>query len=252
MYKFKRKGLMVLLMVCLLSITFKVTNVYAEEGILVDSPVEVSSDVAINSKYIWRGFKLDDDPVMQPGIYISAYGFTASIWGSFDMDNDDSLNSEEVDYCIDYTYEIEKLSLSAGHTYYDFPAGDCASKEIYIGAGLDVLLSPSLTWYHDYADEDSGGGDGDYVELGLSHSFSLGDSPLSLELGGHLGYNNELFINGKGGDAALSVGLTIPLTEKASLSPSINYSVPFGDLEDANDGNQDDEFYAGVTLAFSM
>ena len=56
-----------------------------EAGLLDDSDVEVSADLAINSNYMWRGFKLDDDPVIQPGIYVSACGFTASIWGSFDI-----------------------------------------------------------------------------------------------------------------------------------------------------------------------
>ncbi len=223
-----------------------------EAGLLDDSDVEVSADLAINSNYMWRGFKLDDDPVIQPGIYVSACGFTASIWGSFDIDADDSLNSDEMDYCIDYTYSFDTVSLSIGHTYYDFPAGDCASKEFYLGAGLDVFLSPALTWYHDYADEDSGGGDGDYVVLDLSHSLPLGESSVTCDLAGHIGYNNELFIAGNGGDIGLSAGLTFPLTDKCSFSPNVNYSIPFGDLEDSDDGNQDDEFYAGVILTFSM
>ena len=228
--------------------------VSAEEtpGLLKNLPIEISADTAVYSKYMWRGFKLDDDPVMQPGLYISGYGFAASIWGSFDIDADDTVNSDEVDYSLDYTYSFDMLSLSVGHTYYDFPAADTKSTEFYIGVSLDTLLSPSLTWYHDYADEDSGGGDGDYVLLGIGHSFELGDSPVTLDLGASAGYNNELFINGQGGDVALSVGLTLPLTEHCTVAPSINYSIPFGDLEDSEDGNQDDEFFAGVVVSFTM
>ncbi|MBN1794067.1 MAG: hypothetical protein JW844_03795 [Candidatus Omnitrophica bacterium] len=221
------------------------------EGFLEDIPIEISTDLAVYAKYMWRGFKLDDDPVLQPGLYLSAYRFTASIWGSFDIDAEDALNSDEVDYAIDYTYSFDMLSLSAGHTYYDFPAADAKSTEFYIGVALDTLLSPSLTWYHDYADEDSGGGDGDYILLGIGHSFTLGNGPITLDLGASAGYNSELFIDGDGGDVGLSAGLTFPLTKNCTFVPSVNYSIPFGDLKDSDDGNQDDEVFIGAILTFN-
>ncbi|MCK4248330.1 MAG: hypothetical protein KAX15_00965, partial [Candidatus Omnitrophica bacterium] len=215
------RKLIVLLLGCFSIISVKFADVSAQEGILngLDLPIEVSADIAVNSKYIWRGFMMDDDPVMQEGVYVSAYGFTVSMWGSFDIDADDSLNSDEVDYTVDYTRGFGNISLSAGHIYYDFPAADTASREFYAGVGLDTLLSPVLTWYHDYGEEDSGGGDGDYIVLELGHSLSLGQSPVSLDLSGHAGYNDKLFITGSGGDAAAGIGLTIPLTEKCSFSP---------------------------------
>lgn len=240
------------LLVSILIVGIRIADVYAEEGILKNSPLEVSADISVNSKYIWRGFTLDDDPVMQQGIYVGAYGFTASMWGSFDIAADDSLYSDEVDYVIDYTYQFDNFSLSIGHTHYDFPLSGTASKEFYVGTGLNIPLSPTLTCYHDYGEEDSGGGDGDYVVLGISYSSPLGESPIILDLSGHVGYNHELFINGDGEDVAIGLGLAIPLTEKISFSPNLNYSIPFGDLESSGDGNQDDKFYGGFTLAFGF
>ena len=161
-----------------------------------------------------------------------------------------SWDTTEIDYAVDYTYSTDAFSLSIGHTYYDFPSFELSSKEFYAGVGLNVSSSPTLIWYRDYGDEDSGGGDGDYVVLGLSHSFPLGKSPVTFDLSGCIGYNDGLFIEGDGGNTAVGVGLTIPLTDTCSLSASVNYSVPFGDLEDAGDGGQDNKFYAGVVLAF--
>lgn len=225
----------------------------AKAGILDDSEVEISSDIAFYSKYIWRGFELDSDPVIQPGVYISAYGFTASIWGSFDLDDEDDFDSEEVDYSIDYSHDFEYVGISVGHIYYDFPSAHGHSKEIYAGAGLtQVPLNPFITWYHDYSDEDSGGGDGDYVVLDVGHTFSFEEKPLAVELAGHVGYNDELFINGTGGDVGLSAGLPIELTDNLTFTPQIAYSIPYGDLEDEDDGNQSDEFYGGCVIAFSM
>jgi hypothetical protein len=234
-----------------IAVGIKIVDIYAEE-LLEGSPLELSAEVSVYSDYLWRGFLLDSDPVMQQGIHLSAHAFTASIWGSFDIDSDDALNSDEVDYAIDYTYERDNLTLSVGHTYYDFPGTDGKSREFYIGGGLNLALSPSLTWYHDYGEEGSGGGDGDYIVLNLGYSFLLNESPITLELSGHVGYNDKLFINGEGVDVAVGCGLTIPLTDNCSLSPNIGYSIPFGDLEDTDDGNQDNKFYGGFTLTFSL
>ncbi|MBU0650509.1 hypothetical protein KKC59_01210, partial [bacterium] len=231
-----------------------VSGVYAEGGILekYDIDLEVTADTAFNSEYMWRGFKLDDDPVMQQGVYIAGYGFTASVWGNFDIDSDDALDSDEVDYALDYTYEFKKFSASAGITYYDFPGTDAFSREYYVGLGLKTLLSPTITFYRDFGKESSGGGNGIYTVVGVSHSFNIGDDGVALDLSAHVGYNHELFIEGEGEDAGIGAALSIPLSEKVKLIPNINYSVPFDDLKDSNDGNQDDEFYGGVKFEFSF
>ncbi|NOZ63812.1 MAG: hypothetical protein GXO71_02515 [Caldiserica bacterium] len=246
----------VLLIVFSITLMGKVANVNIyggeEGGILQGSPVGISADVTINSKYIWRGFTLDDDPVIQQGIYVSAYGLTFSVWSSLDMEGDDELNSDEVDYVLDYTCEADKFSLSVGYTHYDFPEIDGKSKEYYVGFGLNVPLSPTLTWYRDYGNEDTGGGDGEYTVLAVSHSVPVGTSPVTLDLSGSVGYNSKLFIEGKGGDYNVGIGLSIPLTESCSLSPNVNYSVPFGDLKKASDGDQEEKFYGGITLSFNL
>ncbi len=229
-------------------------EVFAEEGMLNKAGVEASGTLDYYSKYVWRGFLLDSDSVIQYGFDLSKYGLTLSFWGSQDVENDDALDSDELDYIVDYTKEFENVSLSLGHTYYDFPETDTTSKEFYIGTTLpNMLLGPTLAYYHDYGDESDGGGDGDYIVLEVSHSFGLAeDSSASFDLGGHVGYNDGLFINGEGGDYLVSVGFTIPLTENLSFVPNANYSIPFGDVEDVDDGNQDDEFYGGFSLGYDF
>ncbi|MFC1806824.1 TorF family putative porin [Candidatus Omnitrophota bacterium] len=255
------RGLLVLALVCCITIVNRGILMASDEDtepLLTDTPIEVTSDIAVYDKYMWRGFKLDDDPVIQPGIYLSGWGFEASVWSSFDFDADDDLNSDEVDYVVGYSHDLNEylkvpLTVSGGFAYYDFPAADLASREFYVGAALDVILSPSVTWYHDFGEEDSGGGDGDYVVGELSYSYAIPETPASLDLSAHVGYNNELFIVGDGGgDVGLGAALTIALSEKCTIAPTVGYSIPFGDLEDANDGNQDDEVYFGGVLAYSF
>jgi hypothetical protein len=256
MFKHKRI-LSVFLVVSILIIGIRATAIYAEEGILKDLPIEVSTDVAVYSKYIWRGFKLDDDPVLQSGAYIDGYGFSASVWGSFDINPKDDLDSDEVDYSVGYTYDLYKVlkipvSILGGYTYYDFPSVSLNSQEFYIGLAVDTILSPAVTWYHDFEDEAKGGGKGDYVVAELSHSVPVSDLPITLDLSGHAGYNHELFILGDGGDVGLGAGLTFTLSDNCVLNPNIGYSIPFGDLEKSEDGNQDEEFYGGASLAFTF
>ncbi|MFH1360649.1 MAG: hypothetical protein ABIJ41_06385 [Candidatus Omnitrophota bacterium] len=225
--------------------------------------LEVSGTMDLYSKYIWRGMRLDDDYVIQPGLAISGYGFEVSVWSSFDLDQDDALNSDEVDTSITYTHDfkdlalfghnLDTISVTVGHIYYDFPGAGTFSKETVLGLAYDTLLSPSVTWYHDYSQEAQGGGKGDYVVLDLSHSFDvIKEYGITFDLATHAGYNRKLFINGEGGDWGISAGLTLPLTKNLTLSPNVNYSVPLGDVEDENDGNYEDEFYWSVATAYTF
>lgn len=233
----------------------------AENGIT--SSVGATMDVY--NKYIWRGFKLDGDKVIQPGVSIEfdiaeTFAIDGGFWGSWDIQNNDGLASDEVDGWIGTSFDLgflgesfEIASVAVGHTWYDFPEANLYTKEWYFTLALDTLLSPYVTWYYDYADQKNGGADGSVVEAGISHSFTLSeDYGISLDLGGSVGYNDKAFISGQGGYTLLTAGFTIPLTDMVTASPMIGYSMPWGDLEDANDGNQDDEFYGGISLAFSI
>ena len=228
-------------------------NYFSERNI----DIGITATTDIYSKYIWRGMKLDNDFVLQPGVAISGYGFDFSVWGSFDLEGSDHRSSDEVDTSISYTYDLENLnlfgkdldtfSISVGHVYYDFPGAGGFSKESMLGFAYDTFLAPSFTWYHDYSRESQGGGDGDYLVLDLSHSLDVIPSyGVSLDLSGHVGYNRKLFINGEGGNGGLSAGFTIPLTKMLAMAPNVNYSMPFGGVKDSEDGNQKNEFYWGV------
>ncbi|MCA9400061.1 MAG: hypothetical protein KC713_00420 [Candidatus Omnitrophica bacterium] len=227
-----------------------------------DIDVSVSASIDFYNKYIWRGFQLDSDPVIQPSLTVEALGFDGGIWSSFDVDQDDGegLNSDEVDGWLGYSFDLgfidESLGIvgvSVGHTWYDFPGADTYTTEWYFSIALDTFLSPYFTWYYDYGDEAQGGADGSVYAFGAGHSFTLSeDYGISLDLGAEVGINDEHFIAGEGGYFLGTVGLTIPLTEGVTMAPVMAWSSPFGDLEDTADGNQDDHFYAGVSMSFSM
>lgn len=222
--------------------------------------VGVSATLDVYDQYIWRGFKLDGDTVIQPGFVVTIAGFEAGFWGSWDVQNEDSLSGDEADGWIGYNFDLgfieedlAMIGISVGHTWYGFPETDTHTREFYATIALDTILAPYATWYHDYEDESQGGADGNYFAFGIGHSLTLSeDYGISLDLGYELGVNNEAFIVGDGGYNLVTAGFTIPLTENATLAPMLGYSMPFGDLEDSADGNQDDEFYFGASIEFVM
>ncbi|MCX5693564.1 MAG: hypothetical protein NT014_00275 [Candidatus Omnitrophica bacterium] len=235
------------------------------DGILSTSGIEVSGDVAFNSLYMWRGIMLDGDAVVQPGFYVrspeSKLGrIKVGIWLNHDLQNKDSLRSSETDYLFDYTYSFPSVALSTGFTYYDFPdaaPSDGAprgfSREVYGGITFTkILLSPAIYYYYDFGKKEDGGGEGSYTVLNLSHSipFVVSKCKLSLDFAGHVGFNNKQYYRGKGGDAALGTGVTIPLFKSLTCKPNINYSIPWGNISDKNNGNQKNRFYGGIYLNY--
>jgi len=231
-----------------------------EKGLFDEAGISITGDIAYYSDYVWRGFLLDGDAVVQPGIYIAgpetAFGtLTAKFWSSHDLNNSDSRASEEYDYILDYTFGFNDIDVSFGHTYYDFPGTDSFSREFYAGIALpNVFLSPSLCVYRDYGRPEDGGGQGTYTVLNAAYSVPLTVAryACSLDLSGHYGYNHELFINGKGADIGLQAGFAVPLTKNSSLVPNVNYSIALGDLKKETDGNQKKRMFAGLALQFSL
>lgn len=155
-------------------------------------PFTFGADLTYTSEYMWRGLHASDDS-FQWDYYIACKGLTANVWYSMDMtdQNDNNGRIIETDYTLDYSSDfgfisstLNELDFSVGYIYYAFPQGeDDNTQEIYIGLSYNTLLSPSLMAYFDI--EQQGGC---YLELGLSHSFSL-PCHTSLDLSAALGYS---------------------------------------------------------------
>jgi hypothetical protein len=227
---------------------------------------EVTADVNYSSIYMWRGIMLDGDPVLQPGVYIktpeSKFGrVKIGYWRSFPLGTKDSLKSKEIDYIFDYTYNFKDFDISVGYTYYDFPDAYPAdgdhkgfSREVYVGFALPKLfLSPSVYYYYDYGKKEEGGGQGSYTVLNMAYSkpFSVRKVAMSLDLSGHIGYNNKLYFRGKGGELGITAGINVPLGKHAAIKPNISYALPWGNLSDKYNGNQKQRVYSGVYVSFA-
>jgi hypothetical protein len=239
--------------------------VFAEDGI----DFELTSDFF--SKYIWRGQNLNDDTVFQPGISATYGNFTAGIWGNLDLTNinDRSGDFFEIDYYLDWSDDLpgyEGVGYSVGVIYYDFPGSYADgtrvpdTTEVYWGFNFDLLLSPSITVYHDLDEAE-----GTYISLAIGHSIEkiaeLGpDTPVGMEIGASLGWADGSYNNyywgtdqGKLQDLTFSVSFPMEIWDW-TVAPSLNYITLLSDVIRDTDvyGTDGDFFFAGISLSKSF
>ena len=231
------------------------------------------------TKYIWRGWNLGDEPVMQTDGSISWYGLTFDLWSNYSLNNDKSKDGgryqefTEIDYSVDYTFDVgemsenlgmgslnvlDPLSISAGYIYYTFPNVDWEDKffdshEVYFGASYDCLLQPFFTWYwdvgHGKGDSD-GGGDGSYFLFGIGHTFDFEESGISATLGMTAGYNDQQWTSKQGwADMVFSGEVSIPFMDYFTVTPSVAYSLILD--KDTYKGSAENEFYGGIKISFN-
>ncbi len=249
------------LIVCLYFFTCGTRAVIAEDKI----DFEITADYF--GKYIWRGQNLNDDPVFQPGISATYGNLTAGIWGSFDFTNINGRSSDlfELDYYLDYSGDMpgaEGVGYSVGVIYYNFPGGLIPdTTEVYWGLNFDLLLSPSITVYHDLDEAE-----GTYISLAIGHSIEkiaeLGpDTPVGMEIGASLGWASDSYNKYYWGtdqdklqDLTFSVSFPMEICDW-TVAPSLNYITLLSDvIRDIDDlyGPDSDFFFAGISLSKSF
>jgi hypothetical protein len=231
----------------------------AEEGETPSLRPDFGVDLAFANKYVWRGMLLTDGPVFQPAATLGYKGASINVWGNLDLDDVNDLAGEfnEVDLTLDYTHTIKEFSVSGGLIYYDFPNTDFRSTlELYVAAGVDILLQPCLTLYFDVDQAE-----GIYGTLGLSHSFDLPDSDSvswSLDLATSIGLGSSHYVDFYFGvhDAAFTDfyaegSLPITLFDQLTISPYVGVAVVLDTALRAQ-MDQSDNFVVGAVLSWSI
>jgi uncharacterized protein (TIGR02001 family) len=143
----------------------------------------VTLDVA--SANVFRGATLNDGLVVQPGLEVALHGLTLGAWGNLDLDDYDGTVEKnqfgEIDLYASYAIPVDVATLSVGYIEYTYPGTEVveADREVNVGVGLDVLLSPHVTVSY--------GVDGSvdkswHVGAGIGHSIGLAEG-FGLDLG---------------------------------------------------------------------
>jgi hypothetical protein len=278
----KTKMIKMVLTVFLLSFTFVPWNAYGEQGKLApgegtkaakldkvadEEKPELSADVAFLSQYVWRGYALSKDSlVIQPSITAGFKGFALNLWGNLDTNFDDTGSKwNETDLTFSYGHSFGIVGLEAGYIYYALDGVD-DSKEVYLSAGVDTLLNPTLTAYREI-----GTLQGWYINLGLGHSFEL-PYDMSLDLAAIFAYyksDNENMVEYRSDntpthdkfnglhDGTLAVNLVIPFYKYFTVTPSIGWVFPLSnsasnEISALSLDGRSNHVLGGVTLSMAF
>ena len=239
----KKNELISIIAVLFLLLIMLGSQAFSQEGDR-ESPWSLSLDLPVNSKYIWRGLNLVDDPVFQPSVSLSLGGWTANLWANMELTDINLYPDQgptageftEADYVLDYARTVRGFNLSAGFIHFRFPnTGSPPTTELYGTLSLPVLLSPAVTVYRDI---DQAGGT--YAALSVGHDFgslrklSIGGlkADLSAALSGWIAYGSTDYHQAYFGpaesalsDAAVTAALPMKLGRFWTLTPSIGWSV---------------------------
>jgi len=219
---------------------------------------ELSIDML--SKYVWRGQLLTDEPVFQAGLTLSRGGWSANIWGSFDItdinEDNQTWRLQEVDYTLSYGFTaMDGLDLEAGVIHYTFPGTSFDSTtEVYGSATLsNIPLSPSLSVFYDVDEVE-----GFYVVAGIGHDFAVTDQ-LSLGISAALGWGDKDYNDGYFGlkrnafnDASVTVSVDYTVNDHFSIGAYLTYSSMIDSKIDSSLGSDAQLTYGGVNFTFAF
>jgi len=230
-------------------------------------PVDLTAEVGLFDRYVWRGLTVNDNLVMQPELSAALGGFGLGLWGNFDADDEDgSSGFNEYDLTLSYGVSLPTVSLDLGFIYYSFPDASVFNTiEGYASVTASVLLSPSLTVYRDLDAVE-----GWYWEAGVSHGLPLSPAA-SLDLGARVGLGSgrylEGYFPGAGGeelgedpasgsltDLLLTASLPWHPIPLVTVTPSVGWSTLLGDASDLVDGvdGDTDTVILGLTGSVSF
>ncbi len=160
----------------------------AGHGVSAQTTISVDTSFAYESEYVFRGVQFADSS-FQPSVEIGYSSFYLGTWINSPIVDRDAQFLNEIDFYGGFGFDLgKKLSLDVGLTYYWFPeepSADAQTRELYLGAAADTMLSPEVYFFYDF-DLDTF-----TVEGAVGHSFKLGesvDSPLALDVGAYLAY----------------------------------------------------------------
>lgn len=253
------KSLRALSLAVVLAFLSSIGIVYAEEP---KTSGYASADVMSN--YVWRGQKLSNSVVVQPSVGITYGVFGANIWSNYDSDSkidegDGHGEFNETDITLSYIRFVDKWTFGAGYIYYALNnAND--TQELYLSAGYDMMLKPTLTIYYDF-DE----GNGAFIAASVGHSFEVAKG-INWNLGASASYNikNKVMGFDKDGDefsnfynAEFSTSLNIPVWKAISVTPKFACSVPLSNdareaIKNISDDGDKEIFYGGINITLSF
>ncbi|MEW6367617.1 MAG: hypothetical protein AB1714_23550 [Acidobacteriota bacterium] len=251
------------------------------------SDLTAGGTAAFFSHYMWRGESLSDGAVFEPDGWVSYKGLTVDVWGNYEMEN---TQWTEIDFTASYAFTAANINWEVGYVYYgvldvqrepeepgepsDEPAdeppedeepeeeedvGALRSHEIFISAGFENILNPTITTYIDVEE-----GVGAFIEGSVGYDIPLYEEA-SLTLGGTVGLNIKdgyVGVNDEGEEYTgfhhmeISASASLPVW-KLSVEPLIAYTFPLSDnakqaIKGFSIDGHSSHFWGGVSVSIEF
>jgi hypothetical protein len=208
-----------------------------------------SVSVGYDSDYIFRGVKFAEQSVWAQIDYSYSLAENLSLDVGAWYETSAADQYDELDLWAGISTSFGPIDFSAGFLWYYFPevgsGVDSDTQELFYALSYELPYEIALGFQHSYDFVP----DGHWFSLTLGKSFPLTDK-ISLDLGAGISYISDYFIEGSGwNNVDLSAGLSIALTDNATLAPYIAYSHA---LEALEDNGVDNYLYGGVSLSVSF
>ncbi len=136
-------------------------------------PVSIGTDLDFASRYVWRGIYYSKGAVLQPTVWVSKWGFTASAWGNMPIENEtDQGKLNEVNPTLTYELDLLGLTIRPGFIYYLYPTQSSVPQTGELTLHLDYKLGPFSVFSNNYVDIDAFKG-AYYGDVGAGFDFGF-------------------------------------------------------------------------------
>lgn len=212
----------------------KLLSLFTALGLITNAALASSASIGYASDFFYRGEQKALESFQSKVDYgTSVFGLDALLHACTNQSIDQGVDSYGFSAAAGKSFSDGLISLYGGFNHYEDVPGEALS-EVFVKAGSNIILNPSVTIYRNVDDELF------TYEGGISHSFDL--SIASLNLDASVG-NTE--VTESDDRTYYSVG--------AELSRQIGAGVDLGvsvDLVDSDDIEREFVFAGGLTLEF--
>ncbi len=161
----------------------------------VEVDMDVRTEVAVLSSYVWRGIVFNDESVIQPSVTVGAGDFEFNLWGTWDLTDVTNASARtRMDVSLDYFYRNGMNILSTGvksYIYHDDAEGLAKDTfEAFLGYTLDVPTTPGIELNFDFGEVK-----GAYGRLKMGHIFLIKKCNMGVVVQATLGAGDEDYVN---------------------------------------------------------
>jgi hypothetical protein len=224
------------------------------------------AEVDLSSRYLWHGLPFSTGAVVWPSAWVSAKGFTASLWTNFDRDyvnttrfNPNGLTGptfNEYDVSLGYERTVRKLTVTGTFSRYVYlePAGVLPQSTSEVIARVEYSAGPGEIFSTQSWDVEKHRG-AYYVDFGYGVEREI-HPKTTLKMDGSVslwpGFADEYAVsrNGPWGPATVNVALVRQLTRFSAVRPHMTFVRILDDVARGSTGTPG--FTFGAALVFGI